>query len=222
MRFLRKLNVCSKSKIRLFVNKKPFYLRIGSSDVSVFEQIFIDEEFSFINKYSIKKIVDLGANIGVSACYFSMIFPDAEIHCVEPDRGNFEMLKINTSAIKNLRLKCGAILGETGSATLSNKVSKNNEWGYQFKIDKKGKVACYSFPDFLKNNQIDNADLLKIDVEGAEFEIIKNISDEDLKRFKIITIEIHCKEKNNNEIVERMTKVGWKNEIIGELTVFTS
>lgn len=225
LRCLRKLGGLGGSKFKLYFQGLPFTIRVGSSDVSVVEQVFVGEEFDFLRNNNINNIIDLGANIGASAFYFKRMFPEAEIYCVEPDANNFLLLKENTKLLKNVNLICAAIMGASGKVSLknevSNEVSKNYEWGYQFKVDPSGIIPGYSFNDFIKLHHITSVDLLKIDVEGAEFEIFNSIKDCDFLKIKIITVEIHSDNKDRNEIVDRMDSLGWKRSVVGELTVFT-
>lgn len=57
---------------------------------------------------------------------------------------------------------------------------------------------------FMRNNHLTSVDLLKVDIEGAEIELFKSLSDNTLKRFKQITIEFHdfIKELRCSEEVE--------------------
>jgi tRNA G46 methylase TrmB len=73
--------------------KFPFYLRVPSSDVETFEQIFIRQDYNFDVKKSPKTIVDAGANIGLASLYFASKFPNSNIVAIEPEESNFELLK---------------------------------------------------------------------------------------------------------------------------------
>ena len=55
------------------------------------------------------------------------------------------------------------------------------------------KVSCrlISLGDFIKKHQIPVIDFLKIDVEGAEFDVIKSIQPEQFLRIQQIAIEVH-------------------------------
>jgi hypothetical protein len=61
----------------------------------------------------------------------------------------------------------------------------------------------------LNKHQIKEADLLKIDIEGAEFYIIEQDSDI-LKRFKYICCEIHGKIQERNVFKEKIRSTGFK------------
>src|SRR5262245_33873931 len=65
--------------------KFPFYLRVPSSDVPTFEQIFIRQDYDFDVKRPPKTIVDAGTNIGLASLYFSNKFPNTNIIAIEPE-----------------------------------------------------------------------------------------------------------------------------------------
>src|ERR1051326_8504661 len=65
------------------------YLRTGTSDLPVFRQIFIDEEYNFQIPFQPSVIFDLGANVGFASIYFANKFPNARIIAVEPEISNY-------------------------------------------------------------------------------------------------------------------------------------
>ncbi len=70
----------------------------GSSDMSVFGQIFIRQEYSCLRDLKEPSLVlDLGANVGFSSAYFLNVFPKARVVAVEPDERNLAICKANLS-----------------------------------------------------------------------------------------------------------------------------
>lgn len=53
------------------------------------------------------------------------------------------------------------------------------------------KVDTIRLDDYCNTNQINNIDLLKIDVEGAEYDILENLNDDFYKKVKNVLIEFH-------------------------------
>src|SRR5688572_19530422 len=51
-------------------------LRAGTSDVSTFEEVFLDLEYSIPVEVDPKLIIDGGANIGLTSLYFANTYPD--------------------------------------------------------------------------------------------------------------------------------------------------
>ena len=88
------------------------WLREGTSDYAVLEQIFHTEEFNISTAPQFAwiraayermlvageppLIVDCGANIGLSALYFASRLPKAKIIGIEPARDNVELARKNT------------------------------------------------------------------------------------------------------------------------------
>ena len=76
----------------------PLWLRLRTTDVSVFEEIIVNSEYHFEYAGEPRTIVDAGANIGLTSVFFANRFPQARIFAIEPEAQNFEMLKKNTGA----------------------------------------------------------------------------------------------------------------------------
>ncbi|HEY7772510.1 MAG TPA: FkbM family methyltransferase, partial [Marinagarivorans sp.] len=89
-------------RVELAECKHPFILRIPSSDVPTYQQVFIDREYQFKVSKQPKVIVDAGANIGLAAIYFANQYPNAKIIAIEPEKGNFDQLTANTKPYPNI------------------------------------------------------------------------------------------------------------------------
>jgi hypothetical protein len=92
----------------------PLYLRISTSDWEVFRQVFIEKGYqepymarphaaqlkrfynAVLDSGKTPVIVDCGANIGLSAVWYSSQFPKAVVVAIEPEPRNFAMLQKNT------------------------------------------------------------------------------------------------------------------------------
>ncbi len=57
----------------------------SASFLSSFKEIFVDKIYAFPQAGKAPRILDLGANIGLSVLYFKSLFPDALIEAYEPD-----------------------------------------------------------------------------------------------------------------------------------------
>jgi hypothetical protein len=77
-----------------------------------------------------------------------------------------------------------------------------------------GLVECIDFSEFLKNNIEKNSEVIcKMDIEGAEFEVLdKIINDKTVKLIDILYIEWHSHllngEYNVNIIIEKLQSMG--------------
>ena len=70
-------------------SSRKILLRLGTTDVAAFEHVFINDEYGFSFKRPPSIIIDAGANVGMSAAYFSLRYPAATIFAIEPETTNF-------------------------------------------------------------------------------------------------------------------------------------
>ena len=162
---------------------KPFgtlvfpYFKMGaksSLDLFGLDELIIFS-FYWVNRFRYKKILDIGANIGLHSIILSKC--GYEVDLFEPDPIHFEILERNLHlnnisnvkkhkaavSIKNGEADFVRVLGNTTGSHLSG---FKNSYGELEKF----KVSIVSIEDY-----IENADLVKMDVEGHEAEIITKI-----------------------------------------------
>jgi len=158
--------------------KFPFYLRIPSSDIRTYLQIFIRQEYDFDVKRSPKIIIDAGANIGLASIYFSNKFPNAEIFAIEPEANNFEILKKNVAQYGNIIPINGALWNENKEIDLVDPGYGN--WGFMTQEDnikeeslgeKCHRINGMTVDGLMEKYGIQFIDILKMDIEGAEREV---------------------------------------------------
>ena len=141
--------------------------------------VFLDQ----INAQSI--IVDCGVNRGE----FSKWFIDnksCETLGFEPDPRRAESL----FKIKGLKLIRKAVAPETGTIDLY--LNENSDASIKFAGSQVStQVESVSLRDFIEEYKINKIDLLKIDIEGAELEVLEALDCGDLRRISQITIEFH-------------------------------
>ena len=169
------------------------FIRLGTTDVAAFEHVFIDEEYGFALPKRPLVIVDVGANIGMSAVYFSRRYPDAKIFAIEPEATNFNMLEKNAKMFPNIVPINAALWSHDGDVQIYD--GGQGSWGIQVK-EKEGdgdsgvSVRSLGLDTLLSHHGIHKIDLLKIDIEGAECEVFKN-SQKWIGCVDAICIELH-------------------------------
>ena len=67
-------------------------------------------------------------------------------------------------------------------------------------------VECQitSLSEIIKKEEINNIDLLKIDAEGAEWEILNGIDGKDWEKIKQIAMEVHTNCEGGDDLIERI------------------
>jgi len=119
------------------------------------------------------RILDLGAHIGTAALYFSRLWPQASIACVEPHTENLSVLK-RTVALNNLRVRIFPVAAAVADGTVeffvSRDASSNSLVGRP--AWEKRDVPALSVNTLMKELGWDHIHLLKIDIEGYESQLL--------------------------------------------------
>lgn len=211
---------------------QDLYLRKKGSDIDVFKQIFMDDEYQPLIQaikskgIEINTIVDLGANIGLSTIYFNNIFENVKIYAVEPDKNNFKQLKLNISNNQNIITENVAIWSEKIDLVenLAKPFRGGGDWAKTFVPDDQFnssiKISGTTMSELITKHHLKTIDLLKIDVEGAEryiFDKKNNLNF--LNQTKVIAIEIHDEFNIRNDIYKILKKYGFNLFEAGELSI---
>ncbi len=154
-------------------NGMPIVLYLRSlMDVGVLLEVFVDKEYSWCPVSNPQVIIDLGAHFGDTVLYYHALFPTAKIIAVEPSAENYERLVKHVGHIHNVTLvhaAIGQVDGEVVLHLMSNSLghSTSNRAGSDSMIT----VPQLSLASLLQLNDIIKADLIKFDIEGAEFSL---------------------------------------------------
>lgn len=138
-------------------------------------ELFVDEVYAFKSNKKEPLIVDCGSNIGLSIIFFKKLFPDAYLMGFEPDNEIFDALKKNLSIFNfsNVDIFQKAVwIDETPllfkkSGSLGGHLTKQTD-------ENTIEIQTVRLRSIIENKKID---FLKIDVEGAEYEIINDCRD---------------------------------------------
>ncbi len=147
------------------------------SDLGAFVEIFVNEEYKNDLTINPKVIFDLGSNSGISALYFKLSYPEAKIFCFEPNSLVFNRLLKNTKQYSD-DIICQNVAVADFDGLKKFYICKKNSLSSSFsKRESEGEyseVMVKSIPSLLKELKIDKVDLMKFDIEGAEFKMFKN------------------------------------------------
>jgi len=176
---------------------KNLYFNNASELLHGLKEIFIDKTYQqqlSQNPY----IIDCGANIGLSVIYIKENHPTAQIVAFEPDEKNFMLLSKNIDSFgyKNVTIRKEAVWTENTLLQFSNEGSMSS------KIDTSGTASTTTVKAIRLKEIIDReVDFLKIDIEGAEYEVLKDCGNK-LSMVKNLFIEYHGYFKKINELNE--------------------
>ena len=199
-------------------NNTKVHYRTGSSDMVLIYEILLKskykKEYYFPESLKPKVIFDIGGNIGITAIYLASLFPDALIYTFEPLKENFEILKLNTSQFKNIKVFNIGLGAENGSFKVYLSDDNENFGGVSFYSEVEGSSSesfseceVKNVNDVVDHLDINSIDLIKIDTEGAEYDILTNINYEFLKKTSWITGELHG--NRDFELLNYLTNMGF-------------
>lgn len=171
------------------------------------ESFFEEAYFKYFPKNLLTKsnptVIDIGANVGFFSIFAYTKFNNPRIFSYEPIRRNFLELQKNTQKIprENITIVNSAVSNSEGE--LSLKFNENqlittsasifdNELGSDIEV-----VPSMTLSAILNKNQINQIDFLKLDCEGAEYEIIYQSPLEVLRKIKNVAIETHKGQAEN-------------------------
>lgn len=161
-------------------------------DASTVFVIFVKEDYGKIVRAGI--VIDIGANIGVFSLYVAQSGVE-KIYAYEPNRSAYNVLLRNISVnglektIIPRRLAVSGCDRETVKIPLGsspyNKIMRGNT------SEVFEEVSTVTLDTIISENNLDSVDLVKIDCEGAEYEIIPGLSESVFSRLKEIRMEFH-------------------------------
>ena len=157
-------------------------------------EIFLDRAYAFASKRSNPTIIDCGSNIGISILFFKKMFPRAHVIGFEPDRITFELLSRNLSenGITDVVLHNAAVSMNRGEIRLFTYAEVPGSV-LMSTVRESPDGAAQTVPSVQLSEYIHGPiDLLKIDVEGAELDVMTEIaSSQVLNQVEQIIMEYH-------------------------------
>lgn len=208
-------------KVNLSAYPYPFYLRREGSDIEVFFEIMLLMGYKFRTKldHTPKTIIDCGANIGLASIYFKSRFPDVHIIAVEPEKNNFILMSENLQQYKDIICENIGIWNKETYVSVRFPDSINS--GFSFKEApeySEGSIKALSITDLMKKHSLEQIDILKIDIEGAEKELFTFGYEYWLSRTRLIIIELHDKsvEGCSKALFNALSKYNFSTEVRGE------
>jgi FkbM family methyltransferase len=177
-------------RLRLRKLGKEFsFTIVDRADYVILDEVLVADAYELPELMDPSAIIDLGANVGASVAFFRLRYPNASIFACEPSPAVFGRLQKNVGAMKNVSLRRTAVTDHTGS--LPFRVSDESLMS-SLDTSVPGRVVTVetrTLDDLMADFSLDELDLLKIDIEGAEFEVLRSFSG--LDRTHAVVGEVH-------------------------------
>ena len=162
-------------------------------------------------------VIDIGSNIGFFSILASELCGKGKVYSIEASPLNFKKLEKNVEInnIKNIELFNFAIGSSNDVRELG--ISKESVCCrlYENDLDMEiMKVQGKTLNDLIREKQIKKIDFIKIDCEGAEYEIFESLDDANFEKIKLLAMEIHyLNGKNPFELIDLLKRKGFLVEI---------
>ncbi|TSC85744.1 MAG: FkbM family methyltransferase [Microgenomates group bacterium Gr01-1014_16] len=200
-------------------NQAKFKIRANTSDRLIISEVWELREYNDSSDLAIKpdyNVVVIGAQIGVYTTLAAQKAYRGKVYSYEPFPESFALLKENVAfnGLKNVRAFNVAVSDSIKKKILY--VSSSNTGAHSLFPDntkRKLEVKTTTLAKVISDNKLKQIDLLKMDVEGCEYEIFLNASDKTLKKIRRIIMEYHnhiVPGMKHTMIMKRLNKAGFE------------
>jgi FkbM family methyltransferase len=188
-----------------------FYFSDAVSFLGAKNEIWDREIYKFTTNNPTPYIIDAGANIGLSVIYFKKLYPQAELIAFEPDNTIFDILQQN---IKNFDLDNVKLIkkGLWSEKKIISFFSEGNEAGHILSNQNIGVNKVEIQTDILSRYLNKKVDFLKVDIEGAELEVLQECKHLLFNVDKLF-VEYHSyenKPQKLDEIIKILSEAGFR------------
>ena len=169
------------------------------------EEAFWSEAASLLSPIETKVIFDIGAHTGHVTGKFLGLFPAAALYCFEPDPKTFQQLANRFADEPRVCAVNTAVSSSNGPADFfqntdphASSLFQRNGTGrryYRKDLVMKGttRTSCVTLDQFADERNITHIDLLKMDAQGAEYDILKGASEILTKQaIDVVATEFFC------------------------------
>jgi FkbM family methyltransferase len=174
------------------------------SDLLVLKELLAENEYDLEGVSEPTTILDLGANIGIAALLFRQRYPQAKIICVEASPKTYGRLVRNVSGDPRIETINAAVAGTSGSVSFTD---DQESWANHISSDGPVTVRSVTIDELVERYEVSAQDLIKIDIEGAEFDAIG--ASKLLGRAGSILGEVHPGVGDPQSLFSQLEANGW-------------
>lgn len=173
----------------------PFWIGVQEKLLASSGIQMISDHYVWINDLTKQcTVLDLGANVRSFSSEISRLF-GCQCVAVEPDLQNYSQIQ-ECDLIRKVQSAVGATDG-TGMLFLSDNVEShslfpmNDGVTSEFDAVSAVPIEVLSFQSLLAKAGVTNVKLMKLDIEGAEWDFLSSLTDEEACKIQQITVEFH-------------------------------
>ncbi|PZM85629.1 MAG: hypothetical protein DLD55_06405 [candidate division SR1 bacterium] len=161
-------------------------------------EIFIKEEYAFAKNQikAAKVIFDIGGHIGLFSQWCLQLNPQAQIFFFEPFFQHLEQAKERLQAFaEQISFFPYAVGEQEGSQTFLFCPQKSMQSGkFRSFLNPTGQeqeIEVTKLNPYLENPEIERIEVLKLDIEGMEFEVLNSLSELAWAKVESLICEVH-------------------------------
>ena len=159
-------------------------------------------------------IIDIGAHIGAFTCLAAYRFPQTTVHCFEPDDANRQWLEKNVALnqLNNVHLHADLVTPDGGEVRFFRYA--NTTAGSMYAQPDMEPTETLTYPARSLEHILESygpCSILKLDCEGAEFDLLMHTSDQLLQKIPYYAFEYHeeLTGRKKHELVRRGQHLGF-------------
>lgn len=197
------------------------HTRRNGCDLHMIDEIWAFRKYDYFG-YRVQPgdvVVDVGANIGTFTVYAAVACKAARVISFEPFSENFRMLRQNVDANRLGMVTCvnKAVAAKPGRAAF--RLDPDDQGSHGLADGGPGEVIvvdCCTMEDVFRDYSINQIDYLKMDCEGAEYEILLGMPTPLLQRVRRISMEYHNHPQHDvDELRTHLHTLGFQTEEYG-------
>lgn len=170
------------------------------SELYALHDVLLGDEYRPPPGLAPRTVLDLGANVGASVVLWSLLYPEARIWGLEPHPDTYAKLLENTRRLPRVEVRTLAAAGSDGPARLT---AGTESWAAAL-VDGEGAgrtvtVEGRTLDTILDELGLAAVDLVKMDIEGAEFAVLRALRDP--ARVRAMVGELHLTEGSADELL---------------------
>jgi FkbM family methyltransferase len=181
-----------------------------------YDEMFVEKKYDFLFKNKLDIVLDIGANAG-TFCKLFLEKGASKVYAFEPNQNALTNLNYLASKESNLKVIEKAV--HTNEEDLKFYITPNNTTIgsiNKFHVEQENVeveeiiVPTITLKNFVKQEKLNKIDLIKIDIEGAEYDIIENLEDEIFNITDKFLIEWHDNTDGRvQKLIDKLTSKGY-------------
>jgi len=153
----------------------------------------------------VRRVVDVGGHVGAFAIWVATRASNARIETFEPEPRNFADLVANVerNGLGDRIVAHNVAVGARDERSVLNVPLRRDMSSLAPGAGRQVEVQCVALDRHLRDCVDGAVDVVKLDCEGAEWEILPSLSDESLRRVRNLLVEFHARRPEEIEAAER-------------------